>query len=218
MTDSKDMVIAGGGRVGVRTAEILDSRGHDVLLIERDGAICDQIADEYVATVIEGDASNPDILEEASVDDADVIAALTGETGLNLAICMAAERLSDGAIRTVARVHRSAGSGYDRFVDATVFPEHAGAQVAADEMLGADIQTIVRGSEHLDIMRIRVSEDASAAGRSLSEVRFPEGTLVIASDEEGGVSTADTVLTPGERYLVAVEPDVVDEVLNLLRG
>lgn len=217
MTDSKDTVIAGGGRVGVRTAEILDSRGHDVILVERDGAVCDRIADEYVATVIEGDASNPDILEEASIDDADVIAALTGETGLNLAICMAADRMATD-VRTVARVHRSAGSGYDRFVDATVFPEHAGAQVAADEMLGADIQTIVRGSEHLDIMRIRVSEDASAAGRPLSEVRFPEGTLVISSDEDGGVSTADTVLTPGERYLVAVEPDVVDEVLNLLRG
>ncbi|MFB6302441.1 MAG: NAD-binding protein [Haloferacaceae archaeon] len=217
MTESKNMVIAGGGRVGFRTAEILDDRGHDVLLIEHDEEVCERIADEYVSTVVEGDASDPDILEQANVEDADVIAALTGETGLNLAICMAADRMADD-IRTVSRVHRATETGYERFVDATVFPEHAGAQVAADEMLGADVETIARGIHNLDILRIRVGEDAPAAGRELSDVRFPEGTLLISNDKGEGVSQSDTVLTPGQRYLVAVEPAVVDEVLNLLRG
>jgi len=70
----------------------------------------------------------------------------------------------------------------------------------------------------LDIMQIRVDEDAPAAGKTLSDVRFPTGTLVISDDDGERIARPDTTLTPGKRYVVAVEPDVVDEVLQLLRG
>ncbi|MEF8863218.1 MAG: amino acid permease, partial [Haloarculaceae archaeon] len=75
--------------------------------------------------------------------------------GLNLAVCMAAKELSPG-IRTVARIERAAGKGYTRFVDAVVFPERAGARVAANEILGSDVRTLADVTGTLDIMQIRV--------------------------------------------------------------
>ncbi|MFB6218537.1 MAG: TrkA family potassium uptake protein [Halobacteriaceae archaeon] len=212
-----DAIIAGGGRVGFQTATILADRGEDVMIVERDPGVSDDIADEWVATVITGDATNPDILEQADVEDADVVAALTGETGLNLAVCMAARELAPG-IRTVARIDRSVGEAYTRFVDAVVFPEEAGARVAANEIVGSDVQTLADVTGSLDIMEIRVAEGAPAAGKALADVRFPAGTLVISDDDGERVARPETTLTPGRRYVVAVEADVVDEVLNLMRG
>jgi trk system potassium uptake protein TrkA len=212
-----DIVIAGGGRVGFQTAELLVGQDHDVTIVERDGETCDAIADAYVATVVEGDATNPDILEQADIEGADVVAALTGETGLNLAVCMAAKELSPG-IRTVARIDRAAGEGYTRFVDAVLFPERAGARVAANEIVGSDVRTLADVTGTLDIMQIRVEEGAPAAGKQLKNVRFPSGTLIISDDDGERIARPDTTLTPGRQYVVAVEPDVVDEVLNLLRG
>lgn len=217
MTGTLDVIIAGGGRVGFQTAAILANRGDDVTIIEQDEDVVDKIANEWFATVIRGDATNPDILAQAGVDDADVVAALTGRTGLNLAVCMAANELNPG-IRTVARIERDAGDAYTRFVDAVLFPERAGARVAANEIVGSDVQTIADVTGSLDIMQIRVAEGAPAAGRTLTEVRFPEGTLIISDDDGERVARSDTTLTPGKRYVVAVEPDVVDEVLNLMRG
>ncbi|OYR79588.1 potassium transporter Trk, partial [Halorubrum ezzemoulense] len=115
MPSALNIVIAGGGRVGFQTAEILAERGHEVTIIERDERIVSEIADEYVATVIRGDATNPDIIEQAGIERADAIAALTGETGLNLAVCLAASELAP-EIRTVARIDRAAGEAYTRFV------------------------------------------------------------------------------------------------------
>ena len=212
-----DIVIAGGGRVGFQTAELLAGQDHDVTIVERAREVCDDIADAYVATVVEGDATNPDVLEQSGIGDADAVAALTGETGLNLAVCMAARELSPG-IRTVARIDRTAGEAYTRFVDAVVFPERAGARMAANEILGSDVRTLADVTGALDIMQIRVEEGAPAAGRTLKDVRFPAGTLVISNDDGERIARPDTTLTPGRRYVVAVEPDVVDEVLNLLRG
>ncbi|WP_338742335.1 TrkA family potassium uptake protein [Haloplanus salilacus] len=217
MTSNLDIIVAGGGRVGFQTAEILANRGHDVTIIEPDERIVSEIADEWIATVIQGDATNPDIIEQAGIEQADAIAALTGETGLNLAVCLAASELNPG-IRTIARIDRAAGTAYTRFVDAVLFPERAGARVAANEIVGSDVQTLADVTGDLDIMLVRVAEGAPAAGKQLTEVRFPAGTLVVSDDEGHRIARPDTMLTPGNRYVVAVEPDVADEVMNLMRG
>jgi trk system potassium uptake protein TrkA len=217
MTGSRDVIIAGGGRVGFETAALLADHGHDVTIIERDDRIVDEIANEWVATVIEGDATDPGIIEQAGIERADVIAALTGETGLNLGVCLAASELAP-EIRTVARIERATGQEYTRFVDAVIFPEHAGARVAADEIIGSDVQTLADVTGTLDIMLVRVAEGAPAAGKQLSEVRFPAGTLVVSDGDGNRIARPDTTLTAGRRYVVAVEPDVADEVMNLLQG
>jgi len=217
MTGNLDIVIAGGGRVGFQTAEILADRGHDVTIIERDEGVVSDLADEWMATLIEGDATNPDIIEQAGIERADAIAALTGETGLNLAVCLAAAELSPG-IRTVVRIDRAAGQAYTRFVDAVLFPERAGARVAANEIVGTDVQTLADVTGALDIMLVRVAEGAPAADKRLTDVRFPEGTLIVSDEGGDRIAGPETTLTPGNRYVVAVEPDVADEVMNLMRG
>ena len=217
MTSTIDIVIAGGGRVGFQTAERLADLGHDVTIIEQDERVVSELADEWIATVIKGDATNPDIIEQAGVEGADVIAALTGETGLNLAVCLAARELTP-EIRTVARIDRAAGESYTRFVDGVLFPERAGARVAVNEILGSDVQTLADVTGNLDIMLVRVAEGAPAAGKRLADVRFPTGTLVVSDGDGNRVARPDTTLTPDSRYVIAVEPDVADEVMNLLRG
>jgi trk system potassium uptake protein TrkA len=217
MNTDLDVIIAGGGRVGFETAELLANHGHSVTIIERDDRVVADLAEELMATIIEGDATNPDIIEQAGIERTDVVAALTGETGLNLAVCLAATDMSP-EIRTVARIERSAAEAYTRFVDAVVFPERAGARVAANEIVGSDLQTLVDVTGALDIVFVRVAEGAPAAGKTLREVRFPAGTLVVSDEDGERIARPDTTLTPGKQYVVAVEPDAVDEVRNLLQG
>ena len=217
MTGNLDIIVAGGGRVGFQTAELLANRGHDVTIVETEERVVSEIADEWVATVIRGDATDPDIIEQAGIDRADAIAALTGETGLNLAVCLAALELQP-EIRTVARIDRAAAESYTRFVDAILFPERAGARVAANEIVGSDVQTLVDMTGNLEIMLVRVAEGAPAAGKRLADVRLPAGTLVVSDDDGTRIARSDTTLTPGSRYVVAIEPDVADEVMNLMRG
>jgi trk system potassium uptake protein TrkA len=121
-------------------------------------------------------------------------------------------------IRTVARIDRQTGNAYTRFVEAVLFPERAGASVAANEVVGSDVQTLADVTGDLDIMLIRVAEGAPAAGKKLAEVRFPAGTLIVSDDDGHRVAGPDTTLTAGSRYVVAVEPEVAEEVMNLMRG
>ena len=214
---TQDIIIAGGGRVGFQTAELLAARDENVTIVEEDDDRIEEIADAWIATVIQGDASEPDILEQAGIESADTIAALTELTGLNLAVCLLATRLTD-EIRTVARVDRETDGSYDRFVDAVVYPEKAGARAAASRTAGNEIRTLSSVTGDIEILEIRVAEGAPAAGRTLAEIAFPEGTLVISDENGSRISKPETTLTPGSQYVVAVEPGVVDEVLQLMRG
>jgi len=213
----RDIVIAGGGRVGFQTAELLANRDEKVTIIERDERRVEEIADAWIATVIEGDATDPGILKEAGIGDADAVAALTELTGVNLAVCLLTDRLAPET-RTVARTERAIDGAQELFVDEVVYPERAGGRVAANRIIGEEVQTLADVTGDVEIMEVSVAEGAPAAGRTLSEIAFPEGTLVVSDDDGDRIARPETTLDAGKRYVVAVDPSVVDEVLALLRG
>lgn len=210
------VAIAGGGRVGHRTAELLDDRGHDVVVIESDPDRADAISDDYIATVIEGDATRPSVLRQVGLERTHVVAALTKTTGTNLAIAMMASELAD-SVQTVVRTEREPDDEFDQFVDNVIFPERAGARAAANA-IEPDVSALEDVTGELDIMEIRVQEDAPVAGRTLSDIALPRGSLVVSSAAGDRIAGPETVLEPGQTYVVAAEPDVLNEVMNLMRG
>jgi trk system potassium uptake protein TrkA len=210
------IVVAGGGRVGRRVAHILDDRGHDVVVVERDSEQADSISDDYVATVIEGDATRPSVLEQVGLERTDVVAALTSLTGTNLAICMMVRELAPST-QTVVRTEREPGEEFDRFVDEVIFPERAGARAAVNA-IEPDVSALEDVTGELDILEVHVADGAPVAGKSLTDVALPRGSLVVSDAAGDTLAGPDTELHPGESYVVAVEPAVADEVMNLFRG
>ncbi|OSP00116.1 potassium transporter Trk [Halorubrum ezzemoulense DSM 17463] len=217
MTQSKRFVIAGGGRVGLQTAENLTEQGHEVLLIAVDADRVEKLSDAYRGPVIHGDATEQSILRQADLRNADAIAALTDETETNTDICMTAHHLAP-AIRTLARSESRTEQEHGEVVDATLLPQSLGGDHAADMLTGEEIRTLVFPTADLDIIEVTVSESAPVAGRRLDEIALPAGSLLISTSDRESLAGPDTLLEPSEQYILAVESDVVDEVVKLFRG
>ncbi|WP_135823985.1 potassium channel family protein [Halorussus ruber] len=217
-TGSLDVVVAGAGRVGLRTVRILREYGHSVTVVERDRDRCEEISDEYLATIVEGDATHPDTLRQANLDDADVLAALTGNQGANLGICVAGTRIAEGELRTVARIEDEGAESYREIVDDVVFPEELGAVGAANAAIGGDVRAFEEVAGDLRLLEVRVQEGAPAAGKTLSSVSLPRGSLVVSDEVADGIPRPEMELRPGHTYIIAAEPAVADEVLNLMQG
>lgn len=101
------ILLAGGGETGLATAKELRDRGQGVVLVERDPDRCRVLADEYVATVVCGDATDPETLAQAEPDRCDAVVALTGDTATNVLVCSLCAEVV--AVPTIARV----GPGVD---------------------------------------------------------------------------------------------------------
>jgi trk system potassium uptake protein TrkA len=211
------VVVIGGGRVGLRTARLLVDRGHDAVIVEQNPERCEQLSDEYVATVLEGDGTDPAVLRQTGLARTDALVALTASTGPNLTACLLADQLSEGALRTVMRVVNDDEAAYREFVDATINPERAGARMAANA-IEPEVQALEDVSGDVEIVEITVDGSAPVANRTLADVAFPRGTLVVSDVSAGAIAGPETELIPGRTYVVALTTDVADEVVNLMRG
>lgn len=131
---TRNVVIIGGGRVGRRAAEQLSEDRNRVTIVELDSEKCEQVSTK-VSTVIEGDGTDPDVLDQANIADADVLAALTNDTTVNLAACEMAHETAPTA-KTILRISKDGEEeyGHRRFVDAIVYPAAAGANDAVDRI------------------------------------------------------------------------------------
>jgi trk system potassium uptake protein TrkA len=130
----RNVIIVGGGRVGRRVAEQLSEEQNTVTIVELDPEKCEQVSPK-VSRVIEGDGTDPEILEQIDLPTVDVFAALTNDPHVNLdASEMVHERAPD--VRTILRIARDGEEdyGHRRFVDSIVYPAAAGATVAVDQI------------------------------------------------------------------------------------
>lgn len=216
MAETETIVIAGGGRVGHRVAQQFADRGNDVTVVERDPTVIDAAERRPQITYLEGDATRPSVLRDVLTDQTTVLGALTDTEDTNLLICMAAKQLYP-EIRTVARIMNEDGDEYTEYVDNVYFPERASIKAAVNAVSGSDIRTLEGVTGDLDVMNIRVGYDAPAAGEIVSDA-LPEGSVVIARSKGDVAVQHSTKLVPGRRYLVAVDQDVLDEVVSQFRG
>jgi len=214
------LLIAGGGRVGQKTAELLVEYGHEPVLIDRDEAVATTLRENTTqyTTVVNGDATEAETLREAGIGDADIVLALTPNTETNVAVCERAREVA-ASVRTVGRLHREpTAEDESESVDEFVFPEHAGARVAVDMALDAPIQPVADLATHLEVVAVEAAEGAPAAGAALADVLIPGEATVIADMDDQAVADGATVVVPGHRYLVATDPAVADDVKKLFRG
>jgi trk system potassium uptake protein TrkA len=143
---SRQIIIVGGGRVGRRTAAQLAENGYIVTIIERDREKEELISSHPVNRVIIGDGTDVDVFQKANPATADVVAALTDDTEINLAVCELAQEMVPRA-QTMLRIKKDGQQDYAHLghVDNIVYPAAAGASVAASQIAGSGERAISTG-------------------------------------------------------------------------
>jgi trk system potassium uptake protein TrkA len=214
-------VIIGAGRVGLRTARVLREEGHEVTLIESNTDIAER-ARTAGFEVFEGDGAHEAILEEAGVDEADAVGALTADLNVNFAACMIAKH---HGCRTVMRIDEDYREEiYQKYadeVDEIVYPERLGAIGAKNALLGGSIRAIADIAQHLQVVLFTVTEVSPMNGYTISEVALPAQARILAFGKDGeamGIPLPDDSLETGDRLAVLADFSVLDEVRQLLVG
>lgn len=101
----KNVMIVGGGRIAYYLAKLLSDTGRNIKLIELNDERCQHMSDMLDdVTVIHGDGTDQDILEEQCIDGQDALIALTGIDEENIIVSMYAE--SKGVNKVITKVNR----------------------------------------------------------------------------------------------------------------
>lgn len=101
----KNVMIIGGGRIGYYLSKLLSDTGRNIKLIEQGDERCYHLADTLPdVTVIHGDGTDHELLEEQGLERQDALVALTGIDEENIIVSMYAE--SKGINKVITKVNR----------------------------------------------------------------------------------------------------------------
>lgn len=215
------IVIVGYGRVGARTARILQEEGHDVILIENDP---DKVkrARTTGLEVIEGDGGNEAILREADLDRTDAIGGLTGDPNVNFAVCMVGTAFDCRTVMRISEDYRE--EIYRRYaadVDEIIYPEQLGAAGAKTALLGGNFNAIADLTEALQLSVVRVPSEAPIVGEHVADVDLLDIARIYAHGEKRDPMTIPlpgTVVSADDRLAIIHERDAQHRVQAQLLG
>jgi len=86
------IIIIGAGEVGFHIAGRLALENKDVVLIDNDMDSIRRVTDHIDVQTIHGSGSNPAVLDEAGIQGAEILLAVTNSDETNLVACLAAHR------------------------------------------------------------------------------------------------------------------------------
>jgi len=216
------ILIVGAGKVGYFLTKRLCQGKHVVSIVDKDKAICDEIAKELEALVINGDGCDPRILEEAGIERADVVAAVTGDDEDNLIICqLAKERFN--VQRTVGRVnnpdneHTFSELGIDVPVDSTKII----AKIIEEEVSFSDFVNLMsfkRGK--LAIVRLDLPADSPVINQQIQDIQLPADSVLVSilRGEQVIVPKGNTILKAGDDIIALTLIGNEPQLVNLLVG
>jgi trk system potassium uptake protein TrkA len=210
------VIIVGAGKVGRNLGRELIGKGHEVTLIEADRRRYLSVEDEFEHAVQYGDATELWVLERAGIQRADLVIAVTGDDEDNMLVCQVAKEkyLCE---RIIARVNNP--RNHDHFRLLGIQP----AVSATDLILRLIEHEVPRyglvhllalEEERLEIIELEVSADAPVVGVSVSEIKLPDGSLIISVLREGSgfVPKADTVIEAGDEVLLVLDPGLEESI------
>ncbi|MDR1968740.1 MAG: Trk system potassium transporter TrkA [Burkholderiaceae bacterium] len=209
------VMIAGGGKVGLRLARSLVGQC-EVKVIESDRKRCDYLASDLPGNtlVLHGDASDEQLLIDEHVGEMDLFLALTNADEDNIMAAMLAKRL--GARRVLALINRRAYADMMQgsAIDIAVSPAHT----VIGELLAfvrrgavAAVHSLRRGAaEALEGVAHGDARASQLVGRRVDQIKLPRGArlgaIVRGEGEQGSVLMPhhDTVIETEDHVIIFV--------------
>jgi len=177
------VVVIGVGKLGRRVVAYIADK-HDVVAIEENQERARDVGDEFPSVkMIQGDGDEPGVLQEAGVDRADVVVATTGHDEDNLVAALLAKyEYKVGRVIAACRNPRNRWL-FNRSwgVDVMVDSAQVVARLIEEEATLSDVVTLLELHEgEFAVTAVRVAPDGPLIGKTIADLRLPEGCTTAA--------------------------------------
>ena len=164
------IIVVGGGKVGYYLAKELVEEGNEVLIIEKDAAKAERIAEELGDISLRGDGCEASTMEMAGFGRADMVIAVTGDDEDNLVTCQVA-KAKFKVPRTIARINNPKNEeifkklGIDTTVSATTAIL---SQIEQELPTHPLIPLLTLKGGGLEIVEVKVPENSAVVGKRIA--------------------------------------------------
>ena len=215
-------IIIGGGKVGYNLLKTLKEHGYDVALVEIDEDVCRKIAEDTGANVICGDGTDIDVLKDAGITRADIIAAVTGNDEENLVVCQIAKK-GFNISKSIARINNPKNIatfkalGVDQTVCSTAVIANL-IEYEFDRDVCRIVQTFDRGA--MILVEVQVNENNRWLNKFVRELTVPPECVLasILRDEKIIFPRGDTQIMLNDNVHIITTRSTFPEIKKLFHS
>jgi trk system potassium uptake protein len=220
----KRIMIAGGGNIGERLAEAIESR-YQVKIIDMNPARCRYLSETLSNTVVLlGSASDRDLLLEENIADVDLFLALTNDDEANIMSSLLAKRLGARKVMTLINNPAYVDLVQGGEIDIAVSPQLATIGTLLTHVRRGDIvsvHSLRRGAaEAIEAVAHGDAKSSKVIGRAIRDIQLPPGTTIgaIIRNEEVLIAHDSTMIESGDHVILfLVDKKYIREVERLFQ-
>lgn len=201
------VIVVGGGQVGTYIAKALIDSGNTVTVIEKRAASLTQLQTLFpIDCVIAGDSTNPKVLEQAGIVDADVIALVTGADEMNLVTSTIA-KFEYGVPRVIGRVNNPKNEWLftaEMGIDIKVSQANLLANIIIDQIDLDHMVTLMRLNQgDNSIVQATITQQSKLANHYIRDISALNDTVIIAikRGNETIIPKGDTLIKVNDHVL-----------------
>ena len=206
----KRVVIAGGGNIGERLAEAIESR-YQVKIIEASKARADYLSKNLDRSVVlHGSASDRELLIEENIEDVDIFCAVTNDDEANIMSSMLAKRLGARKVMTLINNPAYVDLVQGGEIDIAISPSQATIGTLLTHVRRGDIVNVYslrRGAaEAIEVVAHGDGRSSKVVGKSVGQIDLPPGTTIgaIVRDDEVLIAHDSTVIESDDHVILFV--------------
>ena len=201
----KDVMIIGGSRIGMNTAELLEN-DFRVTLVEKDKATCQHMANILKKTlIINIDGHDVKMLEEEGLTEIDALISVTADSEMNIMTSLVGK--SHGIKKTIARIENfdyinlSQSIGIDTLINKKI--------IAADNIFkfvrkgNVSLVANLHGTD-AEIIEFVVKDGSKITKSPINKLNFPNSSKIA-----GVIRNGNPIITFGDFHLKENDKTIV---------
>lgn len=220
----KRIMIVGGGNIGKRLAQALEN-DYQVKLIDHNTIRAHDLAKELDKTIVlNGDASDGNLLTEENIDNTDIFCSVTNDEEANILSAMLAKRL--GARKVMALINRAAYVDLIQGgeIDIAISPQQSTISSLLAHVRRGDVvkvHSLRRGAaEAIEAIAHGDKTTSKVVGRQIDDLKLPYGTTIGAIVRGNKVIIAhhNTVIEPEDHVILfLIDKKYISDVEKLFQ-
>lgn len=224
----KNVIIIGGGKIAYYLSKQLSTQGIKVKIIEKDKNRCQVLAEKlpYV-TIIHGDGSDDELLNEEGIENTDAVLALTGLDEENIVLSLSAKSLYHK--KTIAKVTRMNYTGLSDVlkVDSIVAPKKIVAsqiiryvRAKMNKDYDSAVKTLYKIVDgEVEAVEFKVTEHFKFLHKTINEMKIKEHVLVAAiiRENEVIVPKGNTTMELNDYVIIVSRGEIMKSLNDMLR-
>jgi len=222
----KDTMIIGGGTMTYYLAELLLKMGIKVKIVEVSRDKCETLSENLPrATIINGDATNQEILIEEGINGCDSFVSLTGIDETNIILSLFAKTRTSGKI--VTKIDRiSFDDIINTFnVGSLIYPDKIAADYivsyvrAMQNSIGSNVETLIKlNGGRVEALEFKILKGSPVIGIPLMQLNLKRDILIGCINRRGTIiiPKGQNTIEEGDTVIVVTTKSGLSDIKDIL--